>query len=190
MISFDKKSIHILKSGGIGVIPTDTVYGLVGRADNKETVERIYRVRERNVKKPCIVLISSIDDLQVFGIKMNDTEKAIIESKALWPGKVSIIFKCADPRFEYLTRGTGSLAFRLSDVLELRNLIQEVRPIVAPSANMEGEPTSSNIDEARKVFGEKVDFYIDGGEQKGSPSTVVRFEEDNLVVIRQGAVII
>ena len=190
MIFYTKNSIQILTSGGIGVIPTDTVYGLVGRADSKETVERIYEVRERNLKKPCIILISSIDDLQIFGIEMNYTEKAVIESKALWPGKVSIVFKCCDPRFEYLTRGSGSLAFRVPDVVELRNFIQEVGPIVAPSANLEGEPTSTTIEEARKAFGDKVDFYVDGGEQKGSPSTLVRFEDDNLVVLRQGAVII
>ena len=190
MISFDSNSIQILKSGGIGVIPTDTVYGLVGSADNKETVERIYKVRERNVKKPCIILISSIQDLEIFGIEINNREKAVIESKTLWPGKVSIVFKCCDPRFEHLTRGTGSLAFRVPDVVELRNLIQEVGPIVAPSANMEGEPTSKTIEEARKAFGDTVDFYVDGGEQNGSPSTLVRFEDDSLVVIRQGAVII
>ncbi len=47
----------ILKSGGIGVIPTDTIYGLVGSALNKKAVRRIYQLRQRNPKKPLIILI-------------------------------------------------------------------------------------------------------------------------------------
>lgn len=187
---FYSEAIQILKEGGIGVIPTDTVYGLVGRADMKDTLERIYEVRERNPGKPCIVLISSINDLQTFGIEVSVGEKEIIEQKKLWPGKVSIVFKCPDPSFEYLTRGTGSLAFRVPDVVELRELIKEVGPLAAPSANIEGEPTSTNIDEARTAFGDKVDFYIDGGEVRSEPSTLVKFEDGNLVVLRQGAVTI
>ncbi|MEK7522400.1 MAG: Sua5/YciO/YrdC/YwlC family protein [Patescibacteria group bacterium] len=60
--TFNLKLAEILKNGGIGVIPTDTIYGIVGSALNKKTVERIYKLRRRNLKKPMIVLIGSIND--------------------------------------------------------------------------------------------------------------------------------
>src|SRR3989344_4954201 len=86
------KIIKILKRGGIGVLPTDTLYGLVGLALNKKTVELIYKVRKRNPKKPLIILISSLKDLELFGIRLSSPTKKILNK--LWPGKVSIILDC------------------------------------------------------------------------------------------------
>ena len=70
-----QKIIKILKNSGIGVLPTDTIYGLVGRALDKKTVERIYKVRKRNPKKPLIILISSLSDLKLFGVKPDKKTK-------------------------------------------------------------------------------------------------------------------
>ncbi|MBI5765819.1 L-threonylcarbamoyladenylate synthase [Candidatus Falkowbacteria bacterium] len=103
--------INILKDGGIGILPTDTIYGLVGRALDPETVERIYEVRKRRPDKPFIILISSIADLKLFNIKINKKTKTIL--KKYWPGPVSIILPCSDEKFYYLHRGTKTLAFRL-----------------------------------------------------------------------------
>ena len=62
-----EKEIEILKEGGIGVFPTDTMYGLLGSALRSQTVERIYKVRRRNSSKPLIVLIGQIEDIQPVG---------------------------------------------------------------------------------------------------------------------------
>jgi len=70
-----KKIIKILKEGGIGVLPTDTIYGLVGSALNKETVEMIYKIRKREKTKPFIILISSPKDLKIFEIKIKPFQK-------------------------------------------------------------------------------------------------------------------
>ena len=70
-------------------MPTDTIYGLVGLALNKGAVEKIYELRQRNKDKPCIILISSIDDLKIFGINL--TSELRVRLEKLWPGKVSII---------------------------------------------------------------------------------------------------
>ncbi|MEI6581241.1 MAG: Sua5/YciO/YrdC/YwlC family protein, partial [bacterium] len=84
-----KKIIEILKHDGIGVMPTDTIYGLVGSAFSKEAVRRIYKIKKRNKKKKSIVLISSLKDLEKFKIKINKEQAKIL--KKFWPGKVSII---------------------------------------------------------------------------------------------------
>ena len=68
-----KRIIKILKEGGIGVLPTDTIYGLVGLALNKKTVDRIYRVRKREKTKPFIILISNVKDLELFNIKIKQS---------------------------------------------------------------------------------------------------------------------
>ena len=66
MKKFEHAVIETLRTGGIGIIPTDTIYGVVGRAEIEDTVERIYTVRNRDHAKPCIVLIASYEDLEKF----------------------------------------------------------------------------------------------------------------------------
>jgi len=178
--------VEVLKNGGIAVVPTDTIYGLVGQALNQQTIERIYKTRERNPGKPCIVLIASLDDLLKFNVRISVEQEKFL--KQYWPGKVSVVLPVLDPQFEYLSRGTKTLAFRIPDHPELLELLTQTGPLVAPSANKEGESASKTIEEARAVFGDNVDAYVDGGVLDSLPSTLVTFENDKLVVLRQGAV--
>ncbi len=83
-----KLAIKFLKKGGVGVIPTDTLYGLVASAGNPAAVERVYRLKGRAPDKPCIILISSLADLKKFGVNPNKTDLKLLAK--LWPGPVSI----------------------------------------------------------------------------------------------------
>lgn len=187
MKPFDKNIADILISGGVGVIPTDTIYGLVGRAEMISTVERIYDIRKRNTHKPCIILISSYEDLNKFNIEISSETRLFLEEQRLWPGKVSIVFLSNDIRFEYLTRGTKSLAFRMPDVHELRDLLAQTGPLVAPSANREGDPPATTTDSAREYFKDSVDFYVDGGELHSLPSTLIQVSNGKITTLRKGA---
>lgn len=170
-----------IKTSGIAVIPTDTVYGIVGRADNKNTVERIYETRRRNPDRPCIILIGDISDMNNFSIKLAPSQAE--EVKKYWPGPVSIIFDCLDEKFTYLHRGTNTLAFRLPEDEGLREFLKESGPIIAPSANPEGYPTAKSSEEAMGYFGDAVDCYVDGGFIEGKPSKVIKLNEDGSVLI-------
>ena len=90
------------------------------------------------------------------------------------PGKTSIILPCPDEKFHYLHRGSNFLAFRLPADAPLRQFIYRTGPLVAPSANLEGLPPATTIEEAQNYFGDKVDFYIDGGKMEGSPSKLIK----------------
>src|SRR3989304_6798119 len=103
----DKKIVEILRRGGITVIPTDTIYGLVGSAFSKKAIERIYKIKGRKKTKPFIILISSFNDLKRFNIKPSIKEFKIL--KKIWPGPVSIILPCPSKKFRYLHRGTKNL---------------------------------------------------------------------------------
>ncbi len=166
--------VNLLKKGEIGVIPTDTIYGIVGSALNPQTVEKIYKLRKRSKNKPFIILISSLDDLKKFDIKL--TKKQEVFLKKLWPNPVSVV----------LPRGKNSLAFRIPKNEKLLELLREVGPLVAPSANFEGEKPAQTLDEAKKYFGDKVDFYIDGGEIISKPSALIEFSDTGVKVLRPG----
>jgi L-threonylcarbamoyladenylate synthase len=174
-----------LALGVVGVIPTDTIYGIVGSALNKKTVERIYKLRRRNPRKPTIVLIGSVADLKKFGVKVGVQEKKILNR--IWPDKISVVLPCPSRKFAYLHRGTKTLAFRLPKPHWLRKLLAKTGPLVAPSANWEGKPPAKTIKEAQKYFGDQIDFYIDASRQASKPSTLVKIESGKLTVLRRGA---
>ena len=184
--NIDSEVIEKIRNGGVGVLPTDTLYGIVGSALNEDAVELIYALRKRNSSKPMIILIASLNDLGFFDIPL---EPVLLEKvKTFWPGKVSIILDCTKKEFHYLHRGGNSLAFRLPEDEWLRELLKQTGPLVAPSANFEGEKEAKDIDQAREYFGESVDFYVDFGVLESDPSTIVRIKEGKLEVVRKGAV--
>lgn len=177
---------------------------MVGSALSKKAVARIYKLRKRNLKKPMIILISSFEDLDIFGIRINRAIKKIL--KKFWPasakapsfaeasagrsagkpGAISIILPCWSKKFSYLHRGTKSLAFRLPAKKVLVNLLKKTGPLVAPSANPEGLPPAKTIKEAKKYFGNRVDFYIDAGKLVSSPSTLIAIKNNQIIIKRPG----
>ncbi len=174
--------VDLIKKGEVVVIPTDTIYGIVGLATNKDVVERIYSLKKRNSKKPLIVLISSVSNLKIFKIKTTSEQEEVL--KNVWPGKVSVLFECLGDEFYYLHRGTNKIAFRLPKKEELVNFIKKSGPIVAPSANTENNAPAKNIKEAKKYFEDNV-FYVDGGEVKGSPSKIIDITGNCVKIIRK-----
>lgn len=182
----DKAIIEKIKRDGVGVIPTDTVYGLVGSAFSKKAVERIYGAKGRDAKKPFIVLVDSMDDLERFGAKLDVNVVEFLNEH--WPGGISVILPVGGEGLEYLHRGTKSLAFRMPERPDLADLISVCGPLVAPSANPEGKPPATNIEEAKGYFGDSADFYVDGGDIDSEPSTVVRYDGGKFEVVRIGKV--
>ena len=169
-----------LKAGGVGVLATDTVYGLVARAFDRIAVERVYALKGRASTKPCIILISDISDLKQFGVVVGDERERILAR--FWPGPVSMVLPVSDAP-EYLHRGTQTLAFRLPNDERLLALLKETGPLIAPSANPEGAPPATTIIEAKNYFGDAVDFYDDAGERAGAPSTLISLDEDNAILV-------
>lgn len=176
--------IEKIQNGKVGVIPTDTLYGLVGSAFNKQAVERIYQIKDRSEDKPFIILISSLEDLKLFKIQVSDQTKKFLEKN--WPNPVSVILECPHKDFTYLHRGTKSLAFRIPNYSKLLQLLQKTGPLVAPSANPEGKPPAQAVKEARDYFGNKVDFYLDGGKLTDQPSTLIKIQNNKVILLREG----
>ncbi len=171
-----------LSAGRVGVMPTDTLYGLVGQALAPTTVERIYHIKRRAPHKPFVILIAALGDLAKFGVEPTPDSERVL--KHYWPGPVSIILPCLRADLFYLHRGTHSLAFRLPDKPDLVELIKEVGPLVVPSANPEGHPPATSLAQAQEYFGDKVDFYVDGGTLEGQPSKLIRVEHGREIVER------
>lgn len=179
-----KNIVDLIKNQQIGVMPTDTIYGIVGSALSQEAIEKIYQVRKRTPDKPFIVLISSLADLNTFDIKLDKKYLEILNSH--WPNPISIILPVPDQKWSYLHRGTNSIAFRIPKDQKLRSFLSQTGPLTAPSANPEGYPISKNILDAQNYFKDQVSFYIDNGHLDGLPSTLVSLEKGSLKILREG----
>ncbi len=172
----DQNLKDVLAKGGVAVMPTDTLYGMVGSALSQAAVERIYQLRKRSPQKPCIVLMADIKEMEKFSINLSEEQRVVIQN--CWPGPVSMVIDCSNEKFSYLTRGTGTLAFRVPADEELRELLASAGPLVAPSANPEGQTPAYNIQDAKNYFGNSVDLYIDGGKIFRPASKVIRLYQN------------
>ncbi|OGE27500.1 threonylcarbamoyl-AMP synthase [Candidatus Daviesbacteria bacterium RIFCSPHIGHO2_01_FULL_40_11] len=187
-LTFEKTDqiIGLLKAGKVGVMPTDTIYGIVGSALNPEIVEGIYTLRKREKDKPFIILVSSIEDLKNFDVSLTKEQRNFLENN--WPNPLSIILSVRSDRFQFLHRGKNSLAFRMPENRWLLDILRRVGPLVAPSANPAGVKPAETVEEAKKYFGDQPSFYIDGGKLKSKPSTIVQLLEDGTkIVLREGS---
>jgi tRNA threonylcarbamoyl adenosine modification protein (Sua5/YciO/YrdC/YwlC family) len=173
----------LLHHGRVGVIPTDTIYGLAARAIDRQAVARLYALKSRE-HKPGTIIAASVDQLIGMGVEAGDLHKM----EHLWPNPISVVIK-ALPGLEYLHQDVGSLAVRIPDDEELRALLEQTGPLLTSSANLPDRPPANNITEARHYFADNVDFYVDGDDLSGSPaSTVLRVNGDEVETLRAGAI--
>lgn len=182
------KAAQIIKSGGIVVFPTETVYGIGADALNEEAIKKLYKIKERNFNKKTSLLVSSIDMLKQVTQNISDIEYKLI--KEFFPGPLTLILNKKDIVPNLLTNNEEIVGFRMPANRIALELIENVgRPIATSSANLPGEPSGINLEDIRNVFHENVDFYIDGGKSKiGIPSTLVQVIDGTPHIIRKGII--
>jgi len=180
--SFDEEVVRLLKQGGVGFMPSDTIYGLSGRALDKQPVNKLHALKDRQTHKPFIILISDLKMLDLLSIAREEVRAV----KKYWPGPVTLI--CLAPSSPaWLHQGLGTLAVRMPANQNLLNLINQVGPLISTSANLHGQSPASDMAKAQAIFGDKLDFYVDMGEIDGPPSTIVKLDNGKLQVVRSGA---
>lgn len=174
--------INLMADGRVGILPTDTVYGLVCLASDKASVDRLYKLKSRS-NKPGTLIAAEIEQLVKLGIKYRYL-KAV---EQFWPGSVSVVIPCSE--LNYLRLDASGIAVRIPDDDKIIEILHQVGPLLTTSANKPSQPVATNLAEAQNYFGDLVDFYVDGGDLSlRQPSTIVRIVDDAVVVIRDGAV--
>lgn len=165
--------VEVLRSGGTAVLRTDTIYGVVASAANQRAVENVYVVKKRTFTKSCIILIA--DPAECYG----DASALTADIKLFHTTPTSFLISSPDAP-KWLLRTSDELAYRVPANQELRELLKLTGPLIAPSANPEGQTPARNIAEAKEYFGELVDIYVDGGEVPTGtkPSQLVRIRPD------------
>lgn len=179
----DSALIVDLRKGAVGILPTDTVYGLVCVASDRDAVERFYASKQRE-SKAGIIIASTVEQLLQLGVNRS----YIRAVQHFWPNAISVRVP-SNARLQYLDNGVGTLALRVPSDERMQKLLAQTGPLLTTSANQPDEPTAVNVVEAIAYFGDSVDFYVDGGDFSGRPaSTLIRIVDDAVEVLRPGSV--
>lgn len=182
-----ERTASILKSEGVVVYPTETLYGLGALVSCERAVERIFEIKGRPHGKPIPILIRDMKMLE--GVAEMSASAYSLADK-FWPGALTLVLKEKGGLPELITSGTGKVAVRISDndfVKRLFNLIDT--PITSTSANLSGEDNILDLDYIYDTFKDKVDLIVDSGNLPPSKgSTIVDVALTPPVIIREGDV--
>ena len=183
-----KEASKIIKDGGIVLFPTETVYGIGANAFNDEAVKKIFVAKGRAQDNPLILHISDIDMLNDIAEDITDLEYSLMD--AFWPGPFTIILKKKNGIASVATCNGDTVGVRMPSNKIAHDLIKESGvPIAAPSANISGRPSGTNIKDIINELENRVDYVIDGGETDiGLESTVVRVVDNEVKILRPGKI--
>ncbi|MDR1401111.1 MAG: threonylcarbamoyl-AMP synthase [Endomicrobium sp.] len=178
-----KKVSKVIKSGGIAIVPTETVYGFVVDAFNVEAQKALYKIKNRDVRKPFIVMVYDINIAEIF---VDISRKASQIAREFWPGQLTLIFPTTEIG-QILSGGRKDLGVRIPNSRFMLKLLREVGgPVFTTSVNVSGEVSAKNANEVLK-FDEAVDVIVDGGRCRFSfESTVIDMIKFPYVVVRKG----
>jgi L-threonylcarbamoyladenylate synthase len=176
-----------LRSGGVVLLPTDTVYGIAVEAARPAATAQLFALKDRSEGQPVAVLVAGVDQ----AVELVDGPGAGVRRvmDRLWPGPLTLVLR-RSPSSAALDLGgdPSTIGVRCPDEDFVRALAAEVGPLATTSANRHGEPTPATADEAVVSLVGTVDLVVDGGRLGTVASTVVDLTGDEPVVLRAGAV--
>ena len=176
----------ILKSGGLVVFPTETVYGLGGNALDPEASKKIYAAKGRPSDNPLIVHIADMDALPAIAAEI--PEAAVRLADAFWPGPLTMIFRKTALVPPETSGGLDTVAVRMPIHPAAAAVIRAAGGYVAaPSANVSGRPSATNVRDVIEDFDGRIEMILDGGNSDiGIESTIVDMTEAIPVILRPG----
>lgn len=183
-----KDASAVIRNGGIILMPTETVYGLGANGLDENAVKKIFITKGRNQDNPLILHISNMKMLDKIAYDISELEYKLMEK--FWPGPLTIILKRKNIVPDVVTGSLDTVGVRMPSNKIARKLIELANtPIAAPSANISGRPSGTNIHDIIDELGNKVDYIIDDGDcEIGLESTVIKVIQNEIVILRPGKI--
>lgn len=177
------KASEVIKTGGIVVFPTDTVYGIGCNPYNKEAIQRIYKIKSREISKSFPILAFSKEIVAKIAEFDKDSERI---AQKIWPGPLTLILKLKDEKLKTSLNVIDKIAIRVPRHQCTLELLRECNFIIWTSANISGSESFRNPEKCYQNIHD-FDLFLDGGEitSKGE-STIIEFIEGKLKIHREG----
>lgn len=187
-INYIDNASTILKNGGVGIFPTDTVYGIGCSVFNEIAIKKLFEFKCRDYSKPINVLISNTSMLNELVENISKEEQKLINE--FWPGALTIIFHKKNGISDLLTANLSTIGIRMpNNTVALELLNQVDMPLSTTSVNLSGKSAGLKISDFYNEFNNKVDFIIDDGESSiGKASTIVQVIDGIPHILREGSI--
>ena len=183
-----EKASNLIKEGKLVLFPTETVYGIGADGLNEQAVKNIFIAKGRAQDNPLILHVSGFEMITRIAKNINEIEKKLISK--FFPGPLTIILERTKIVPDVVTGGLDTVGVRMPSNIIAKTLIEKANtPIAAPSANISGKPSGTNIKDIFDELSNKVDCIIDGGNTDiGLESTVVRVIDNKVKILRPGKI--
>jgi L-threonylcarbamoyladenylate synthase len=183
------QTAEILRSGGLVALPTETVYGLAGRADSEAAVAAIYRAKGRPDFNPLIVHVASLPQAERLALF---DDRAALLAERFWPGPLTLVLPLRKEASvaPAVTAGLATIAIRMPAHPLLRAVLGRLGlPLAAPSANRSGGVSPTSAEHVQVSFGAAAPPILDGGaSENGLESTIVALRQGGWQLLRPGPI--
>jgi tRNA threonylcarbamoyl adenosine modification protein (Sua5/YciO/YrdC/YwlC family) len=180
-----QRVVECLKQGGVIAYPTDTTYGIGCDIFNRKGVTQIYKIKQRDPRKPFSFICADLSDIDSYAQVSNFAFKTM---KRNFPGRYTFVLEATRIVPDLLTTRQKTVGVRIPDNAIALAIVRELgHPLVTTSANLSGEASCHDPHEIEEKFGRSLDLVIDGGMLMGDPSTVISLVNDRIEVLRQGS---
>ena len=181
-----EEAAFLIKSGKLVIFPTETVYAIGTNGFKEDAVKKIYEVKKRNLKNPINLLVDGINMIEKLCENITLLEYKLME--AFFPGPFTIILNKKSVVPNIVTANSKLVGVRVPNNNIAIKLIEYANvPIAAPSANISGKISGTNINNIINDFSNKVDCVVDGGQSDiGIESTIVRVIDNIPHILRPG----
>lgn len=181
-----KKAVNLIINGQIVAVPTETVYGLAASMDQPAAIDKVFSAKGRPSNNPLIVHVANYSDV----LRYTFTPPIGFEdlAKAFWPGPLTLILPVITEKIPQKARaGLPTAGFRVPHHPITLELLAQTGPLVIPSANLSGRPSTTCPEHVEEDFGK--DFpVLDGGVcHLGIESTILHYVEDRWQIVRAGS---
>lgn len=186
MIVSVKQAVFSLQQGDLVAIPTETVYGLAADAFNLGAIEKIFFAKGRPSDNPLIVHIANIEQLQELTEEISPQHQLLMDE--FWPGPLTLIFKKKPEVLDKITGGLHTVAVRMPSHPIALEIIKKTGPLVAPSANKSGRPSTTRVEHVLSDYVGLIPV-VDGGKcDIGLESTVFDCSNGSYSILRPGKI--
>ncbi len=178
------RAVEALRTGGVVVYPTDTIYGLGCDITNKGAIERIQRLKGRDAKKPMSFVCADVADISTYA---HVSKFAFRLLQRLLPGPFTFVLPATKETPRVLRSKQRTVGVRIPDHPVSTALVSELgRPLLSTSANRSSEDVLTDPVDLENELGPQVDLILECGILPVQPSTVVSLIDDEIQVLRQG----
>ncbi len=174
-----------MKKNSLFAFPTETVYGIGCRFDDKASIKKIFTIKKRPQDKPLQILVSNLDQVKKLTKEIPALAQDLIQK--YWPGPLTILFFKSSLVPDFATAGSEKVGLRMPNNKKVLELIEKIGPIAATSANISNEPPLLTAQEVKKAFPE-LDLIFEGKIKIGQASTVVDATGKRLIILRNGPI--